>query len=262
MIFLVSEKAYVGEATNSILSFRLAARALYPVLEPEIALVQIARYTEQQADSLRTLENDLAATLSESFGGAVQEHLAPLIEQIHETVSRATDATAQVQIEGVQKIIDGFMTGMNEQLGSNFQQLGSSIEQASTNLGDLTERLEIATASQAQIMERTTQTAEVLERQLPALLSFGEKLDHAANRFNEAIENIAALSKLQVHVHGRLREDKRIPALRNFWHWFLAQKKSNPEDVKTMRHFVEDCLREIVGKDQIDLMVRRFFRAP
>jgi hypothetical protein len=195
LIFLVSEKAYVGEATNSILSFRLAARALYPVLEPEIALVQIARYTEQQADSLRTLENDLAATLSESFGGAVQEHLAPLIEQIHETVSRATDASAQVQIEGVQKIIDGFMTGMNEQLGSNFQQLGSSIEQASTNLGDLTERLEVATASQAAIMEKTTQTAEVLERQLPALLSFGERLDHAANRFNEAIENIAALEE-------------------------------------------------------------------
>ncbi len=44
-------------------------------------------------------------------------------------------------------------------------------------------------------MERTSQTAEVLERQLPHLLSFGEKLDRASVRFNEAIEGLAGLDR-------------------------------------------------------------------
>ena len=195
LIFLVTEKALVGRATAAVLEFQAAARSLYPVLEPEVALGRIARAAAEQVDSLRTLENDLGATLSESFGGAVEEHLAPLIDQIRETVSRATDASAQVQIEGLQTIIDRFMSGMNEQLGGSFEQLGSTIETASTNLGGLADRLEAASASQAAIMERTSQTAEVLERQLPHLLSFGEKLDRASVRFNEAIEGLAGLDR-------------------------------------------------------------------
>ncbi|MBU2500439.1 anti-phage defense ZorAB system ZorA [bacterium] len=217
LLFQFGEKSLVGRATFSLLVFRRSVKALYPVLEPENALVKISDFAGQQADSLRTLENDLAATLSESFGGAIQEHLTPLIEQIRESVSQATDSSSQLQLDGISKIIDGFLDGMQEQMGNNFQKLGSDIQNASMNLGELSSRLEAATKSQADIMEQTAQTAEVLERQLPAMLAFGDKLDRGAGQFREAIEAISLLEqgmaegtrklvKIQAESEGRLSE--------------------------------------------------------
>ena len=195
LIFLVVEKRIVGLAVETTQSFYRAARRHFPPLDPEQVLSRIAIAAEKQTDSLRTLENDLAATLSESFGGAIQEHLAPLIEQIHETVSRATDTSAEVQIEGVQKLVNEFMSGMQEKLGGSFQELGSNIESASSNLGSLSERLESAALAQMEIMEQTAQTAEVLDKQLPHLLAFGEQLSMAGHQFNDAVSAIATLEK-------------------------------------------------------------------
>ena len=195
LVFLASEKHMVGNTLESIHSFYRAARSQYPILHPEETLALIAAASEAQADSLSTLENDLAATLSESFGGAVQEHLAPLVKEIHETVSRATDSSAQVQIDGVEKIINEFMSGMHEQLGGSFQELGSNIETASTHLGSLTERLESAAIVQMELMDQTTSTAKVLDKQLPELLAFGEHLNKSGEQFRTAIAAMTTLEE-------------------------------------------------------------------
>jgi len=195
LFFLIAEKRVVGLAVETTQNFYRAARVHFPPLDPEQVLSRIAIAAEQQTDSLRTLENDLAATLSESFGGAIEEHLAPLIEQIHETVSRATDTSAEVQIEGVQKLVNEFMSGMQEKLGDSFQELGSNIESASNNLGSLSDRLETSALAQMEIMEQTAKTAEVLDKQLPHLLAFGEQLSMAGHQFKDAICAITTLEK-------------------------------------------------------------------
>lgn len=194
LAFLVFEKALVGSALSELHRFHAVVGQYYPVVAPELALTRIARSAAQQSDSLRALENDLAATLSESFGGAVEQHLVPLIEEMRAAVSKATDATAQVQIEGIQKIVNKFMEGMDEQLGGSFNKLGETIDTASVNLGSLADRLGRAAESQAEIMERTSETAKVLETQLPHLLKFGSQLDKASAQFGGVVERVSELN--------------------------------------------------------------------
>lgn len=195
LVFLACEKTFVGMSLGAIHSFYRAARSRYPILQPEETLARIAASAAAQSDSLSTLENDLAATLSESFGGAVQEHLVPLVKEIHETVSKATDTSAQVQLDGVEKIINEFMAGMHEKLGGSFQELGSNIENASTHLGSLTERLESSALVQMELMEQTANTAKVLDKQLPELLAFGEHLNKSGDQFRSAIVAMTTLEE-------------------------------------------------------------------
>jgi ABC-type transporter Mla subunit MlaD len=187
LFFLVLEKWRVGKAVESLTKFCEKSVEYFPVYNPEQVLSRIAVAGEEQAESLMTLGNDLAVTLSESFGTAIQDHLAPLIEEIHKSVSKATDTSIENQTEGIAKLINEVMDGLHEKLGGSFRDLGENIETASDNLNTLTDRLEIASETQLKIMAQTSNTAEVLDKQLPNLLSFADQMKQAGTLLNDAI---------------------------------------------------------------------------
>ncbi len=203
LVFMFSEKWSYSFAAKCVEVFLHEASICYPFQAPETSLLHLSHAADRQLDSLMSLENDLAATLSESFGEAVQEHLAPLIDDIHQTVTEATNITSEVQIEGIQRIVDGFIETMNQQLGANFQEFGDNINKATSNVAELMEGLETSVARQASVMERTASTADVLERQLPHLIAFGEQLDKSSNSLQEVI---AGIDKMRASLLASFKE--------------------------------------------------------
>lgn len=209
LTYLVLERRAVSRAMAAIDDFLHAARAQLPSEPPEALLGKISRSVLTTADSLQTLENDLAATLSESFGTAITENLVPVVETVQTALEKIADSTAAAQVEGVEKIVEQFMAGMNEQLGTSFDQLGQGIESASEQLGGITESLAQTAAVQRDLLDRNAATAEVLEQQLPYLLRFGEQLDRSSKEFSSVIGHIRELETQFSQAVERLVEAER-----------------------------------------------------
>jgi hypothetical protein len=193
LIFLFFERRQVSAAFHAIDAFTDAARVHYPYEAPEVVLAKVAFSSGSAADSLHTLENDLASTLSESLGREISDRLSPLIEDIKSVLEKASETTAAAQVEGIERIIEKFMAGMDTQLGGSFEKLGKEMNEASASLGSVTGTLAEAARTQQEMMDKTAITVEVLDRQLPHLLSFGEQLESTAKSFGIAIDRVGEL---------------------------------------------------------------------
>lgn len=145
--FRTSIWGLLGSMTLTILSSAVDDRAqgqirgfvhwvdarLRPATEQEL-LNEVQRSQRQAASSLMTLNTDLSAALERALDSAFAAHLGPALQemaahskQITELNRNATEASTTEQVEGIRRIVDKVVQGLDEALGKNLREAGTQL---------------------------------------------------------------------------------------------------------------------------------------
>lgn len=106
---------------------------LRPATQQE--LLNLVRQAQQDASSsLKTLATDLSPALEQAINNAFTSHLAPALQemashskQITDLNRSATEASTTEQIDGIRRIVDKVVQGLDEALGKNLREAGTQL---------------------------------------------------------------------------------------------------------------------------------------
>lgn len=116
--FTVLNKAVQGRARNTLEEFTQIFQqdTDMPPVDP---MTQIATYQQEQTRALATLVNEVQTTMISRIDEVLSANLAPLAKSMESFMSAATFK----QVEGVERIVNSFVSHMDQALRGQFQNL-------------------------------------------------------------------------------------------------------------------------------------------
>lgn len=122
LVFQILQKIALGKATNAVDEFNEAFSELV-MQKPLDDNVQMICQQEDRSAILRHLSTDVTARVSEGIVSSVEKTLVPVAQNMNQFILGQT----QVQIDGVDRLVNQFMNQMNRSMNGQFVQLGQTL---------------------------------------------------------------------------------------------------------------------------------------
>ena len=122
LTFNIFNRAAMGSTQKAIDEF-YEAFTEFVMQRPLSDNVQAICQQEDRAAFLRHAVNELGARMSAGVGEAVNRGMAPVTQSVSQFIAAET----QTQLEGLDKIVSGFITRMNSALDGQFTRLGQTL---------------------------------------------------------------------------------------------------------------------------------------
>jgi len=191
--FLFCLKRRYAHAERAMAAFCTEVQTVFPKLSFEEWATRQVGYQYDQLQATKTLAADIATSVSESFGGTIQEHLTPMINDLREVIQSMAQKNSEAQIEVMQKLVTEFTEKLTESVGNQFTELGRNVGSVTESLSRVLTRLEDWSALQETLVEQTSSAAEVIGVQLPQLTSFGDRLKDVVQTLSLTVGEIDQL---------------------------------------------------------------------
>lgn len=131
---------------------------------------------------LQTVIADLPSLIGAEVANKVMESTEPFFTSITNSLDKFAENVSSNQIEAMQKLVDGFMSSMNQSLGENFQHLGETIEKT------------------CEMQNRNNEFMEIFVQKMDSLSTNVIEIDTLSQKtvtnLAEYIENIEELQKI------------------------------------------------------------------
>lgn len=169
LLFNILNRAGIGSVQNALDSF-YEAFTEFVMQRPLSDNVQAICQQEDRAAFLRHAVSELGRTMTEGVGNAVNASMAPVTQ----SVSRYIALETEKQLEGLDRIVSGFVSRMNSALDSQLIHLGQTL----------------SAVNQSQAVDR-------------------QAMDTSLSAASDILEGMQQVSALMQHVAGRLEEYAR-----------------------------------------------------
>ena len=135
--------------------------------------VQMICQQEDRAALLRRISSDMGARVSEGILSSVEKSLVPVAQSMNSFIMGQT----QAQMEGLNNIVNHFMTQMNRILGGQFVQLGQTLSQVNQAQVISQESLQRTMAAADQILAGMQQVQDVNQKVMARFEVYIKTLD-------------------------------------------------------------------------------------
>lgn len=218
-----------------IISERLPIRNESDVLE------EIAAQQREEIDTMRHFFSEvLIPQLVSGVKQAIEEHLAPKVVEMGQTVDRVAQYATSRQAEGIEQLVDKISNIFDITLERQFRELSESMNviteqqaRAAEQLHDLLGYFDTQTKEQATLIEQTTDLLQqlrgclvdlkdahtYLSENVEHINTIHERLIDLQNKANEWLSTITAEQKELVEFREKHTEiiDDQIYRLEEFW---------------------------------------------
>lgn len=184
LLFSLLHKAVRRSLELAVYDLESAISDIYPCASGEY---YGRKFLELQCDikaQMQTLATDIATKIADSMepamGNAVSEHLAPIIVEMREAMSRYVELADQRNSEAV----EGMLSQYVEMLQGTF----------SSQIGDITQMIRDTTEAQSSIRNEMGQFSEHLQRQFSIQSELIEKTGRAGEILNDSLASLSTIS--------------------------------------------------------------------
>ncbi len=173
---------------------------------PTADLDALWRYSLQIADdqrtAIKTLATDIATNIVDGLDQSIFAKLAPEVTQMREAFEKVTAANSEIQVEGMQLMVERFSDVLGERMKDQFENLAVTIEnicdwqrQTKENLDELLVTLQEASSRQSEMLERSIHAGEIFQNSLADLGKIHELLGTALGGFVQLTGQMHALGE-------------------------------------------------------------------
>ena len=164
---------------------------------------------EELSDGTRTavmqLNTDLSEALEKALTQAVEKHLAPEFRKMTKITQQMASASSEAQVEGIEKIIQKVVDGLDQAIGKNLREAGEKFvefarfqqqaldewKQGLSAMSDAALAVKVATDKQTDAAQSLDKTAEGLGQVVTQIRSAGGQMTVATKGLLVAVDSVA-----------------------------------------------------------------------
>ena len=189
---------------------------------------------------VQKLLNELPKSIGENIEKSMNASLTPVVDNITSMLKDFTNTVANNQVEGLNSIVDSFVSQMNDSLGGNFEELGNVIEetcnlQRENNefISGVMDKIEGVTQN---ISDIETASYEIIENM---------------SKYIQEVENLqSAINESYMSVNIQLEDQKKYNDELNSYIKQLVEYENNISNTSTV--FMTDMKKQIETLAQIE----------
>lgn len=206
--FTVLNKTVQGRARNTLAEFTQIFQqdTDMPPVDP---ITQIATYQQEQTRALATLVNEVQSTLINRIDEALSANLTPLTKSMESFMSAATFK----QVEGVERIVNSFVSHMDQALRGQFQNLARVMDETCRAQQSANESMQAALRGFTSVtgditaVQRASQAiVEKFEGYLNSLNAAQTAQDERGEQMSQQIEAMQKAAREQARYINQLQD--------------------------------------------------------
>lgn len=234
IVFLVSDRLAFHGLERSVRRLADAVYSFYPAVAAEVLLRDEARERAEATKQLKTLATDIAVALENSMGSimrdalgdAMEAKLAPVLTELQDVVSKLSTTVSSDMVGALQSFSDR----INDNLSGAFRD----------SFADLTENLKGVVATQDQMRELLSTSAERMQQQADIQQRLTDEVIAAAASLEGLLGSLAQITE-------------RLHAASEGVGAAITQLSESSEEATKAQHAIGQAQRELSEQVRQDL---------
>lgn len=205
------------------------------------AVNQMLGYQKEQTKQLQLFADNVSGQISES----ITEAISPMLQHMEHCMEEFTNYAAAQQKEGLDRVVEYFLTSMNASLGNQFDELSTTMKglndwqkEAAERTKELTEKLCSSALNVDQVNIQLQKSIEDISAYVEKLKGFQEAVEKHQEMVQQQTEKQHEISEAQEECLGKIQQhDADIQIV-------LDKASSQLEMLEEATNHVNDLSRE------------------
>ncbi|MCI3919922.1 hypothetical protein MO973_06715 [Paenibacillus sp. TRM 82003] len=173
--------------------------------------------TQMQEFISEVLIEQLVQGVSAGVSTAMQQTIAPHLEETQAIMADMVKQSSSNQLEGVNKMVEKFAESLSEITGDTLKGLGDALQttidwqkRVQEDMGNLVESMQQSAKEQYAMVEKTSELTEKIHGYTEHVMDYHTSLERALGELNQATEKNASLQTAFTDLLERMTEERRV----------------------------------------------------
>lgn len=238
LIWQVADKwRYYPSLTESFGQIRHALDDTFPTQDQSTLLHSIDKRQEEQMRDFQTfLSDQLIPKLASGVAESIERSIAPQMQQTQQLMSDLMQTSSANQAQGMQTMIDQFVTQLNDFTGDHMKNLGDALhstvewqQKVQQELESLVQSIQESAAGQSEMVAKTTGLTEQIHSYTESITDYQNVLEKTVVGLNETTEKNAELQSVTAELLGNMTEERIV--FNDYFERHMSTLKENVEAI-------------------------------
>ncbi|MEK4114647.1 hypothetical protein NST44_00325 [Paenibacillus sp. FSL W8-0919] len=234
---LLDKGIYFPGLSRSFSNIRQNLDEAFPTQDQSTLLYRMDQRQEKQMQDFQSfLSEVLIPNMVNGVADSIQSSLAPQMEQTQQMMSELIQTTTVNQTQGMQQMIDQFVTQLSELTGDHMKNLGEALnatvdwqQKVHAELGSLVQSMQDSATSQSVMVEKTTDLTEQIHNYTERITDYQMVLEKTVSELNETTEKNSQLQSVTTELLDKMMEERH-----QFHDYFNSRMSSLKENVDSI----------------------------
>ncbi|PWA05512.1 hypothetical protein DCC39_18000 [Pueribacillus theae] len=190
----------------------------------------------QMADFQDFMSDVLIHQLTSGITEAIQTALEPQFQQTNDMMRQVIEQSSQNQLDGINEMVDHFVTSLNEITGDHMKDLGEALrktvewqEKVHTEMTVLVQSMQASAKEQSLMVEKTTKLTEQIHGYTDQISEYQSVLERTVFQLNETTDKNKQLQDTIAELLEKMTEERKT-----FNDYFSKHIESLKENVASL----------------------------
>ncbi|MCW3791536.1 hypothetical protein OM416_08090 [Paenibacillus sp. LS1] len=236
---LIDKGIFYPNLTNAFGSIRQQLDEAFPTQDQSTLLFSMDQRQEKQMQDFQSFLSDvLIPNMVNGVADSIQKSLAPQMERTEKMMTDLMQTTTVNQSEGMQQMVNQFVTQLNELTGDHMKNLGEALnntvewqKKVHEEMGALVQSMQDSAAGQSAMVDKTTVLTEQIHNYTERITDYQTVLERTVSELNETTEKNSELQKVTADLLDKMTEERNT--FNSYFESHMNTLKENVESIVT-----------------------------
>ena len=238
LIWQVLDKSYYyPKLSQSFSSIRQHLDEAFPTQDQSTLLFRMDQRQEKQMQDFQSfLSEILIPNMVNGVAESIHKSIVPQMEQTQQMMSDLMQTTTLNQTQGMQHMVDTFVTQLNELTGDHMKNLGEALnstiewqQKVHSEMGALVQSMQESASSQSAMVDKTTGLTEQIHKYTEQITDYQIVLEKTVSELNETTEKNSQLQSVTTELIDKMMEERH-----HFHDYFSSHMSTLKENVDSI----------------------------
>lgn len=213
---LIDKGIFYPKLTNAFGSIRQQLDEAFPTQDQSTLLFSMDQRQEKQMQDFQSFLSDvLIPNMVNGVADSIQKSLAPQMERTERMMTDLMQTTTLNQSEGMQQMVNQFVTQLNELTGDHMKNLGAALnntvewqKKVHEEMGALVQSMQESAAGQSAMVDKTTLLTEQIHNYTEQITDYQTVLEKTVSELNDTTEKNSELQKVTADLLDKMTEER------------------------------------------------------
>lgn len=213
---LIDKGIFYPRLTNAFGSIRQQLDESFPTQDQSTLLFSMDQRQEKQMQDFQSFLSDvLIPNMVNGVADSIQKSLAPQMERTEKMMTDLMQTSTVNQSEGMQQMVNQFVTQLNELTGDHMKNLGEALnntvewqKKVHEEMGALVQSMQDSAAGQSAMVDKTTVLTEHIHNYTERITDYQTVLEKTVSELNETTEKNSELQKVTADLLDKMTEER------------------------------------------------------
>lgn len=210
----------------------------FPTQDQSTLLFSLDQRQEKQMQDFQSfLSEILIPKMVSGVTDSIQQAIAPQMEQTQRIVSELVQTTSVNQAQGMQDMVNQFVTQLNELTGDHMKNLGEALnstlewqQKVHVEMAALVQSMQESAVGQSMMADKTTSLAGQIHSYTEQITNYQSVLEKTVSELNESSDKNSRTQSVTADLLDKMMEERRL--FNDYFEKHLSSLKDNVDCIQ------------------------------